>query len=89
MSFTEYAKHVYDAFPRMAILEAAYTNMGSSDLRVNGWTNQHYSIGAGGTAARPAFWSYPSGSYEKRPDWVLPLKPGFKQENFLGMNASD
>ena len=24
-----------------------------------------------------------------RPDWVLPLKPGFKQENFLGMNASD
>ena len=24
-----------------------------------------------------------------RPDWVLPLKAGFQQENFLGMNASD
>jgi alpha-galactosidase len=37
----------------------------------------------------PAFWSYQSGSYEKRPNWVLPLRAGFKQENYLGMNASD
>jgi alpha-galactosidase len=80
---------VYGAFPRVAIFDVAYTNTGSSDLSVSGWTNQHYFISAGGTAAQPAFWSYQSGSYEKRPDWVLPLKPGFKQENFLGMNASD
>src|ERR1019366_3408498 len=40
---------VYDAFPRIAVFEVAYTNTGSSE----------------------------SGSYEKRPDWVLPLKPGF------------
>src|SRR4029077_2190772 len=33
--------------------------------------------------------SYQSGSYEKRPNWVVPLKAGFHQENFLGMNASD
>ena len=37
----------------------------------------------------PAFWSYQSGSYEKRPDWVLPLPAGFTQQNFLGMNDSD
>src|ERR1039457_1231242 len=80
---------VYDAFPRIAIFEVAYTNTGSSDLSVSVWTNQHYSISAPGSAAQPAFWSYQSGSYEKRPDWVLPLKPGFKQENYLGMNASD
>ena len=41
------------------------------------------------TAHGPAFWSYQSGSYEKRPNWVLPLRAGFKQENYLGMNASD
>jgi alpha-galactosidase len=35
------------------------------------------------------FWSYQSGSYENRPDWVLPLKPGLSQANFLGMNATD
>ena len=80
---------VYDDFPRTAIFNVAYTNTGKSDLDVNGWTNQHYSIGAPASAAQPAFWSYQSGSYEKRPDWVLPLKPGFKQENFLGMNAPD
>jgi len=26
---------------------------------------------------------------EKRPDWIVPLKAGFKQENYLGMNATD
>ncbi len=80
---------VYDRFPRMAFFEVQYTNTGTADLPVSGWTNQHYSISASASAAQPAFWSYQSGSYEKRPDWVLPLKPGFHQENFLGMNAPD
>jgi alpha-galactosidase len=80
---------VYDQFPRMAFFDVEYTNTGPSDQLVSGWTNQHYSISASPTATQPAFWSYQSGSYEKRPDWVLPLKAGFKQENFLGMNAPD
>jgi len=80
---------VYDAFPRMAFLDVEYTNTGASDLSVSGWTNQSYTISAGRSAVQPAFWSYQSGSYESRPYWILPLKPGFHQENFLGMNASD
>ncbi|MGO8819557.1 MAG: glycoside hydrolase family 36 protein [Terriglobia bacterium] len=76
-------------FPQMAIFEVQYTNTGSSSLAVDGWTNQRYSISAGQGTGEPAFWSYQSGSYEKRPDWVLPLKPGFHQENYLGMNATD
>ncbi|PYT23235.1 MAG: hypothetical protein DMG57_32690 [Acidobacteria bacterium] len=68
---------VYDRFPRMAFFDVEYTNTGMSDLPVNGWTNQHYSISASTSAAQRAFWSYQSGCYEKRPDWVLPLKPGF------------
>jgi alpha-galactosidase len=80
---------VYDQFPRMAFFDVEYTNAGTSNLSVSSWTNQHYSINAPASAAQPAFWSYQSGSYEPRPDWVLPLKPGFKQENFLGMNAPD
>ncbi len=70
-------------FPAMAIFEVQYTNTGTSELHVNSWTNNAYSIGG------HAFWSYQSGSYERRPDWVLPLKPGFRQVNFMGMNASD
>jgi len=76
------------AFPRVAFFAVSYTNIGTTDLQITGWTNQHYEIAASGSA-QPAFWSYQSGSYEKRPDWVLPLKPGFKQENYMGMNQPD
>ncbi len=79
---------VRDRFPRMAFFHVSYSNKGTSDLRVTGWTNNRYSISAAGDGA-PAFWSLESGSYQKRPDWVVPLKVGFKQENFLGMNSTD
>jgi len=79
----------YDDFPQMAVFEVQYTNTGNSNLSVDNWTNQDYSISAGQGSGDPAFWSYQSGSYEKRPDWVLPLKTGFTQENYLGMNATD
>jgi alpha-galactosidase len=80
---------VYDEFPGMAFFEVQYTNIGKSDLSVDGWTNHSYALTAPPGTAEPVFWSYQSGSYESRPDWVLPLKAGFKQDNFLGMNASD
>src|SRR5205814_2243656 len=80
---------IYDAFPRMAFFDVEYTNTGTNDVQVSGWTNQHYSISSDGTAKQPAFWSYQSGSYENRPDWVLPLTSGFRQKNFMGMNSSD
>ncbi|HEU0138469.1 MAG TPA: glycoside hydrolase family 36 protein [Bryobacteraceae bacterium] len=85
------AATVYDAFPQMVFLKVRYANEGKSDLLVSGWTNHRYVIGAGPLkgGAEPAFWSYQPGSYKERPDWVLPLKPGFKQENYLGMNATD
>ncbi len=80
---------VYEEFPHMVFIEVFYTNTGNSDLSMDGWTNHHYVILAPPGSGEPAFWSYQSGSYEKRPDWVLPLRAGFNQENYLGMNASD
>ena len=79
---------VYDEIPRMAFFHVHYLNHSNETLRVKGWTNNRYSITAAGTD-EPAFWSYQSGSYRNRPDWVMPLKVNFKQENFLGMNATD
>ena len=79
----------YDDFPQMAVFEVQYTNTGHASLSVDGWTNQSYSISASQGSSEPAFWSYQSGSYERRPDWVLPLKTGFDQENYLGMNDTD
>jgi alpha-galactosidase len=84
---------IYKDFPSIAVFDVEYTNQGASPLIVRGWVNNHYSLRAPSIAkagaTSPAFWSYQSGSYEKRPDWVLPLHAGFRQENFLGMNASD
>jgi alpha-galactosidase len=90
---------IYDDFPTMAFFDVQYTNTGATKLAIQGWSNNAYSVNVQSPNARsqivknpgnsPPFWSYQSGSYEKRPDWVLPLHVNFRQENFLGMNASD
>jgi len=80
---------IYDDAPAMAGFDVEYTNTGSREIQVRGWTNVAYTIEAATPPSHPAFWSYQSGSYEKRPNWVLPLRPGFRQQNYLGMNASD
>ena len=80
---------IYDDAPAMAGFDVEYTNTGSREIQVRGWTNVAYTIEGATPPSHPAFWSYQSGSYEKRPDWVLPLRPGFQQQNYLGMNASD
>ena len=90
---------IYDDFPTMAFFDVQYTNTGTSKLAIKGWTNNAYRVNAqsgrphGPTGQTPnnapPFWSYQSGSYENRPNWILPLHASFQQENFLGMNASD
>jgi len=80
---------MYDDFPAMAFFEVQYTNAGSSTLAIKSWTNNAYTVNAQGEVSAPAFWSYQSGSYEKRPNWVLPLHTHFRQDNYQGMNASD
>ncbi len=76
-------------FPTMLFVNVKYTNRGSTTLSVEGWSSQTHTIQAGAVKDGVAFWSLESGSYERRPDWAIPLKPGFEQRNFLGMNADD
>jgi len=81
---------LYDDFPFMALFQVRYSNMWNQDLQIDSWTNNNYMIRSEKKDNdEPIFWSYQSGSYESRPDWILPLKKGFKQENYLGMNATD
>jgi alpha-galactosidase len=80
---------VYDAFPRLAVVQARYTNDGPGALRLDRWTANRHALVADPRRGHPAFWSYQSGSYQNRPDWVLPLRTGFAQDNHQGMNASD
>jgi alpha-galactosidase len=80
---------VYDDFPAMAFFDVQYTNTGTSKLDIKSWSNNAYTVNAQGGVGRPAFWSYQSGSYEKRPNWILPLHTKFRQDNYQGMNADD
>jgi alpha-galactosidase len=80
---------MYDEFPAMAFFDVQYTNTGTTNLAIQSWSNNAYTLSSLPNSGDPAFWSYQSGSYEKRPNWIVPLKANFQQENFLGMNASD
>jgi len=79
---------IYDEFPNLAVFDVSYTNTGKSQLKILEWNNNAYTIEAQRGAQVP-FWSFQSGSYEHRPNWLVPLQAGFSQENYLGMNDSD
>ncbi len=79
----------FERYGRMLVINVRYANRGASPVRVSGWRNAAYTLSAADYTNGTAFWSLQSGSYEKRPDWVVPLKVGFSQENYLGMNADD
>jgi alpha-galactosidase len=72
-----------------------YRNLAPQPLAVRSWTNAALHLApepapAGrADAAGPHFWSYCGSTHEDRRDWVQALRPGFKQQNFMGMSASD
>jgi alpha-galactosidase len=80
---------IYDEFPNLAVFDVSYTNIGKSELTILEWNNNAYTIDAQHAPAEVPFWSFQSGSYERRPNWLVPLRTGFSQQNYLGMNASD
>jgi len=70
---------IYDELPAMAFFDVSYTNTSAAKLAVRGWTNNAYTLNALRNGRMPAFWSYQSGSYEKRPNWIVPLHAKFRQ----------
>lgn len=77
---------VYDDFPSMALFDVKYVNKGGKPVFVNKWINNHYKILQRNDTI---FWSFQGQSTEARADWILPVKQGFYQRNYMGMNNSD
>jgi len=78
------------SFPRGVCQEfCSYTNIGKSQLKILEWSNNAYTIDAQHGPTQVPFWSFQTGSYERRPNWLVPLRTGFSQQNYLGMNAGD
>ncbi len=78
-----------DRYPGAALLRARFRNAGQELCQVAGWTAAAHALPATGGPGTAEFWSFSGASYENRRDWVQPVKPGFQQRNYMGMNASD
>lgn len=78
----------YARYPGWAVMNVSYRNVGKTALEVRGWVNGAHRI-KGGFSRAGGFWSFSGASHEDRRDWVQPVLAGFKQPNFMGMNASD
>lgn len=77
-----------DEHPGVALLEVTYRNTTSEPIAIRGWaTSAHRLLAAPRHAG--GYWTYSGASHADRRDWVQPVKRGFDQRNFMGMNASD
>ncbi|HEV8689499.1 MAG TPA: glycoside hydrolase family 36 protein [Ideonella sp.] len=79
------------AHPGFALVDVAFQNTGARALAVQGWATLAHRLQAApariGQAAGQ--WLYSGASHGDRRDWMQPVKRGFDQRNFMGMNASD
>jgi alpha-galactosidase len=77
----------HDEFPGQAFYKVYYVNHSPKAIELTRWVSHDYQI----LPARDSilFWSFQGESTGARRDWVLPLKAGFTQRNYMGMNNSD
>lgn len=71
-------------FPGMELVETYFVNHGKA-LTVRAYEMLRTEMQAEDTIV----WSLQPSSSNARMDWVLPVNPGFKKQNYLGMNNSD
>lgn len=79
----------YERHPGLALLRVSYRNSGQTALPVEAWSNSGYTLLPARRAPSRGFWTFSGSSHADRRDWVQPLKDGFEQRNFMGMNSSD
>jgi alpha-galactosidase len=76
---------LYMRYPGFFLQTVTYRNGGTQPISVLGWGNAAHLLKDSGHG----FWSWSGSSHDDRRDWVQPVKAGFNQANFMGMNASD
>ena len=77
----------YDKFPSTLVVRSCYVNDSDKDMAVDGWSICNLQVASNGDS--PDFWSFQGQSTEERDDWILQVRPGFYQKNYMGMNNSD
>lgn len=84
---------LYRNYPGFALYQVSYRNLGTEPIAISQWTQLALTVPhaqtAGADSSEPPFWSFCGSSHSDRRDWVQPLRAGFNQDNFMGMEASD
>lgn len=71
--------------PNMAIIRTILHNNSNNKIGIKSARINDLMLNGNGAG----FWSYSGATHQDRRDWVQLVKPDFRQENFMGMNASD
>ncbi|RZJ39747.1 MAG: alpha-galactosidase, partial [Brevundimonas sp.] len=76
----------YDRYPGFPLVNVAWRHTRGEPLAIKSWRLGGHTLKASGGAG---FWSWSGSTHADRRDWVQPVKDGFDQPNFMGMNDSD
>lgn len=77
----------YENFPNMLVSQTSYINRSEEAIDIKAWISQSYDLIP--DYIGDSYWSFQGSSSEARADWILPVKQGFRQQNYMGMNNSD
>jgi alpha-galactosidase len=86
---------LFAGYPGFAFYQVSYRNLSAHPITIDSWTQCALRLALeGGRGKRAAtsdspFWSFCGSTHADRRDWVQPVRPGFEQQNFMGMSASD
>src|ERR1700730_15510291 len=89
------AIELLESYPGLALYRVSYRNLSPHPISIRSWTNSELHLPLADARAAvsepsdPPFWSCCGSTHPDRRDWVQPVKPGFEQQNFMGMSASD
>lgn len=72
-----------EGFPGLTVFAHIFVNAGNETVSFDAWESDAISVRG------PRIWSFQPSSTAERKDWAFPVKNGFRQRNYLGMNGSD
>ncbi len=79
---------LYDKYPDAAIITATYKNTGTTEFTVDKTISNYFKLDASvfNSQNKPYdFWSYQGASLAWGFDYVIPIKDGFQQRNWMGV----
>lgn len=72
-----------EGFPGLTVFEHVFVNTGNETVSFDAWESDAVSVSGS------KVWTFQPSSTAERKDWAFPVKSGFRQRNYLGMNNSD